>query len=263
MDNKETVRLNISMAYTFVGDTGIDVPAELLEGKSEDEKLQIAYEYAMEHIDEIPVADNAEYVVTNSDSFELEDCYLQHIITKEMIKSGIKTGLITFVPDPNADRGTVCKIGDGRFCFGGTEGKRYSPEEYIKNIPEDDIIDEIFETLEDFRKAGIEDFDSWSEYDYYWHILMYRINFRWSDSLVPDEKELKTSICSFVLHKDRELKSGMVKYALWIKSFPDFFGKTKCSPAVKHFTAKTIDEIQKQAEKFLIENFLNYFMEER
>lgn len=130
MNNKETVRLNISMAYTFVGDTSIEVPSELLEGKSEDEKLKIAYEYATEHIDEIPVADNAEYV-PDSDSFDLEDCNFEDIneeydaskiITKEMIKSGIKAGLFTFAPDPNADRGTVCKIGDVWFYFGGTEG---------------------------------------------------------------------------------------------------------------------------------------------
>lgn len=173
MDNKETVRLHISMSYTFVGDTGIDVPAELLEGKSENERLKIAYEYATEHIDEIPVADNAEYI-SNSDSFELEDCNLQHIITKEMIKSGIKAGLITFVPDPNADHGTVCKIGDNWFYFGGTEGEKCSPEEYTKNVPEDDIIDEIFETLESNRQAGRGDYEFWGEYNYYYHILMYR-----------------------------------------------------------------------------------------
>lgn len=171
--NKKTVRLHISMAYTFVGDTGIDVPAELLEGKSEDEKIKIAYEYATEHIDEIPVADNAEYI-SDSDSFDLEDCDLEPVITKEMIKSGIKAGLITFVPDPNADHSTVCKIGDSWFYFGGSEGEKCSPEEYTKNVPEDDIIDEIFETLESYRQAGRDDYEFWSEYDYYRHILMYR-----------------------------------------------------------------------------------------
>ena len=65
-------RLHISMAYTYVGDTGIDVPMDLLEGKSEEEQLKIAYEYAQNHIDDIPVANNAEYIA-NSDSFELED----------------------------------------------------------------------------------------------------------------------------------------------------------------------------------------------
>ena len=53
------------------------------------------------------------------------------VITKEMIKSGIKAKLVVFAEDPNADHGTVCRIGDGWFYFGGTEGERYSPEEYI------------------------------------------------------------------------------------------------------------------------------------
>lgn len=69
----ETKRLHISMAYIFVGDTGIDIPMELLEGKTEEEQLQIAYEYAQEHIHEINVASNAEYIA-DSDNFELEDC---------------------------------------------------------------------------------------------------------------------------------------------------------------------------------------------
>lgn len=67
----ETKRLHISMSYTFVGDTGIDIP-DLLDGKTEEEQLKIAYEYAKEHIDEIPTASNAEYIA-NSDMFELED----------------------------------------------------------------------------------------------------------------------------------------------------------------------------------------------
>lgn len=31
------------------------------------------------------------------------------VITKEMIKSGIKAKLVVFAEDPNADHGTVCK----------------------------------------------------------------------------------------------------------------------------------------------------------
>lgn len=66
-------KLHISMSYTFSGDVYVDIPAELLEGKSDEEKLQIAYDYAQEHIHEINVAENAEYV-GDSDWFELEDC---------------------------------------------------------------------------------------------------------------------------------------------------------------------------------------------
>ena len=60
------------MAYTFVGDTGIDIPVDLLKGKTEEEQYDIAYAYAQDHIDEIPVAANAEYI-SDSDNFERED----------------------------------------------------------------------------------------------------------------------------------------------------------------------------------------------
>ena len=68
----DTKRLHIAMAYTFVGDTEIDVPIELLEGKTEEEQYDIAFAYAQNHIDEIPVAKNAEYI-PYSDNFERED----------------------------------------------------------------------------------------------------------------------------------------------------------------------------------------------
>lgn len=60
------------MAYTFVGDTGIDIPVKSLAGKTKEEQYDIAFDYANEHIDEIPVADNAEYIAF-SDSFARED----------------------------------------------------------------------------------------------------------------------------------------------------------------------------------------------
>ena len=85
---KDTVRLHIGMSYIFVGDTGIDIPIKLLEGKSKEEQLQIAHDYAQEHIDEIPVASNAEYIC-DSDSFELDDiCFesdLEELIENEEI----------------------------------------------------------------------------------------------------------------------------------------------------------------------------------
>lgn len=68
----KTKRLHIVMTYNFVGDTGIDIPVDLLEGKTKDEQLKAAFEYAKEHIDMIPVSANAEYVC-DSDTFELED----------------------------------------------------------------------------------------------------------------------------------------------------------------------------------------------
>ena len=70
--NKKTVKLNISMAYTFVGDTSIDIPIELIEGKTQEEKYDIAYNYAKDHLSKIPVAKHTEYVA-DSDSFDIDD----------------------------------------------------------------------------------------------------------------------------------------------------------------------------------------------
>ena len=39
-DTKKTKRLHIGMAYTYVGDTGIDIPTELLEGKTEEDIIE-------------------------------------------------------------------------------------------------------------------------------------------------------------------------------------------------------------------------------
>lgn len=72
IEEKETKTLHITMTYLFVGDTSIDIPIELLEGKTKEEQLEIAYKYAQEHIDEVPVAENTE-CVPYSDSFDFED----------------------------------------------------------------------------------------------------------------------------------------------------------------------------------------------
>ena len=107
-------------------------------------------------------------------AYPVEDHYENNVITKKMIESGIKAKLVTFAEDPNADHGTVCRIGDGWFYFGGTEAEMYSPEEYTKNVPEERVVDEIFDVLESFRKESKEDIDFREEYDYYWHIPTYR-----------------------------------------------------------------------------------------
>lgn len=68
----KTERLHINMTYTYSGMTGIDIPSNLLVGKSEEEKLEIAYQYAKEHMNEIPVSNDPQYL-EDSDSFEIDD----------------------------------------------------------------------------------------------------------------------------------------------------------------------------------------------
>lgn len=73
------------------------------------------------------------------------------MITKEKIKIGLKNGTIRIVESPNED-GTVCQIGENWFYFGGQTAEEMSPEEYLKNVPHEDIIREIYDVLEEFLK---------------------------------------------------------------------------------------------------------------
>lgn len=86
------------------------------------------------------------------------------MITKEMIKNGIDQGIIRFIVDPNMEHGTVCAIGDNWFYFGGKTAAEENPEEYIKNIPMEDIVLEVFDTLGELKTEFP---DEYLYYEYY------------------------------------------------------------------------------------------------
>ena len=92
---------------------------------------------------------------------------ISELITEQMVRDGISSGTVEFVTDPNMGFGTVCKIGDFWFYFGGIEAESMEPKEYLKVTPIDDIIREIMDTLQSF----IEDEESNDEYNYYLSIL--------------------------------------------------------------------------------------------
>ena len=86
------------------------------------------------------------------------------MITKDMIQNGYAKGLIKLIKSPNDD-GIACSIGDNWFYFGGFTAAEYDVvEEYIQAIPKETIIQEIFETLQEFR---IEFEDEYLYYEYY------------------------------------------------------------------------------------------------
>lgn len=89
----------------------------------------------------------------------------QDIITYDMVAQAYKDGIISLDVDPNMEFGTVASIGDYWFYFGGFTADEMNPDEFKRNVPEEDIIAEIFETLEDFR------FNNPDEYSYYAAIL--------------------------------------------------------------------------------------------
>lgn len=91
------------------------------------------------------------------------------MITKELIRKGIELKVIRLEADPHGcnGRGTVCAIGEYWFYFGGETAEELTPDEYQENVPMEEIIDEIFDVLEEFRKT--EDFAG--EYGYYLSVL--------------------------------------------------------------------------------------------
>lgn len=88
-------------------------------------------------------------------------------ISKELIAFGYRNGIITLDTDPNMESGTIARCGDNWFYFGGLTAEELDPEEYKTNVPEEDIVNEIFSVLDDFRQdEGFQD-----EYAYYSAVL--------------------------------------------------------------------------------------------
>ena len=83
------------------------------------------------------------------------------MITKQMISQGLKEGCVNLIVDPNMQSGTVCKIGEYWFYFGGLTAEELEPDEYEKEIPHEDLVDNIADVLEAFRE------DYADEYNYY------------------------------------------------------------------------------------------------
>ena len=77
------------------------------------------------------------------------------MLSKDTIKKAINDGIITFVADPTAESGTVCKIGNNWFYFGGQTAEQYNPNDYLKYANIDDIVNSIYEVLDEFSKLDM------------------------------------------------------------------------------------------------------------
>lgn len=89
------------------------------------------------------------------------------MITKEMVRDGIRNGSVQFVTDPNIEAGTVCQIGDHWFYFGGETAEGMQPDEYLRDVPMGDIVSKVHDTLEEFRVSGEEFEDEYAYYEMY------------------------------------------------------------------------------------------------
>lgn len=84
-------------------------------------------------------------------------------ITLKMISNGIDRGFVQFVKDPNSGHGTVCKIGENWFYFGGLTAEENDPNEFINCTLMKENIRDIFETLNEFKNQD----ETKDEYAYY------------------------------------------------------------------------------------------------
>ena len=97
-------------------------------------------------------------------------------ITKDMIVSGHKHGFICLTTEDRNIKnavGVVCIIGEHWFYLGLDEADCSTLDEFKANNTEEQIIDYIFNALEDMRnEPDIYDF----EYEYYYHYLQWRLS---------------------------------------------------------------------------------------
>lgn len=88
-------------------------------------------------------------------------------ITKEMLKTCYQNGIVCITDSPDLD-GCVCSIGNDWFYFGGQTAEEENAESYIKNVPQEDIINEIYDALSEMRN----DWDLYdAEYTYYFYTM--------------------------------------------------------------------------------------------
>lgn len=80
-----TTKIIIDMCYLCSGETQIDIPSELLDGKTKEQQLQIAYHYVKAHQEEIPTASNLT-PIPDSESFDVDNikiCYAGDTVIKK------------------------------------------------------------------------------------------------------------------------------------------------------------------------------------
>lgn len=87
------------------------------------------------------------------------------MITKDLVARAYRQGKIILKINPDEESGTVAAIGDYWFYFDGFTADDMSPEEYKNNVPENDIINKIWDVLDEFRTENP------GEYAYYESVL--------------------------------------------------------------------------------------------
>lgn len=109
-------------------------------------------------------------------------------ITIEMLDKGWRAGLVTLQGDPrnSEGEGVVCRIGEYWFYFAGSEGENMTVDEYMRDIPKDDILKEILDALNGLNERTK---NSSRIYNYYEAVL------KSADDAKNNNEDKKTKIC--------------------------------------------------------------------
>ena len=93
------------------------------------------------------------------------------MITKEMIKAGFESDIISIKDEFGGCISICCKIGDNAFYFVGMEDEDLTVEEYWKSYTMDMTIDMLYDILKDSKSAENNGLDVY-EWEYYRSLLM-------------------------------------------------------------------------------------------
>ena len=139
-----------------------------------------------------------------------------NIITKDMVRKGYAKGLI-FVYNGDGSMGclgTCCRIGNNEFYFAGLIN--VETDKYLEETPANKVIDDIYGTLEAFRK----DEDFADEYQYYYSHLIscfaydetstYKVYYTLRMGKFPEEQSDGIEYGTY-----DEAYDAMVKHYLW------------------------------------------------
>lgn len=155
------------------------------------------------------------------------------MITKSMLQEGYRKSLVELIESPNGD-GVVCQIGKMWFYFGGHKAEEMSVEEYKRDIPEETIIDELIEVLDEFRtdlmlkneyayyesylrcnNVNGEDLDFWLEKNIETH-MMYAVSKEYAKHLL-EYKDGWTGISILKEIKEDVKEASAYKQGFWSK----------------------------------------------
>lgn len=92
------------------------------------------------------------------------------MITREMLRNGFETGIISIEEEYGGCLGICCRIGDNAFYFIDSDDAELTKDEYWKKYTLDETVDTIFNILKDAESAEENGLDL-SEVEFYTSIL--------------------------------------------------------------------------------------------